>query len=339
MSDGARLATWTDPGTAGAPAVILVHGGPGLWDYLAPLAELLTGRATVHRYDQRRCGSSTGPGGITTDDTTTGTAATSPATGTGTGTATGPATGTATRTGPGTGAVTGPGTATSTGTDTGLAAVGSTASDLTMERFVEDIEELRLAFGHDRVVLIGHSFGATLALAYAGTHPERVTALGYVDGVGVGDWRTSYRAERTRRQAPWAGRLAELTDRDRTPEEEVEWRRITWATDYADPQAGYDLAEPMARSPHTIDQQVNRALMTFDDMDQITWATAVRCPITFVHGSSDPRPVGPVVALAAHARAPRKRVVTEAGHLPWLEQPERMREILAELVASASHRD
>lgn len=327
MSDGARLATWTDPGTAGAPAVILVHGGPGLWDYLAPLAELVADRATVHRYDQRRCGSSTGPGGITTDDTTTGTAATSPATGTGTGTATGPATGTATRTGPGTGAV------------TGLAAVGSTAPDLTMERFVEDIEELRLAFGHDRVVLIGHSFGATLALAYAGTHPERVTALGYVDGVGVGDWRTSYRAERTRRQAPWAGRLAELTDRDRTPEEEVEWRRITWATDYADPQAGYDLAEPMARSPHTIDQQVNRALMTFDDMDQITWATAVSCPITFVHGSSDPRPVGPVVALAAHARAPRKRVVTEAGHLPWLEQPERMREILAELVASASHRD
>ncbi len=94
----------------------------------------------------------------------------------------------------------------------------------------------------------------------------------------------------------------------------------------------------MATSPHAIAHQVNRALMRFDDMDQITWATAVRCPITFLHGMQDPRPVGPVVSLAAHARAPRKRVVPEAGHLPWVEQPERVREILAEIVATASAR-
>lgn len=284
MSDGARLATWTDPGPKDAPAVILVHGGPGLWDYLSPVAELLEGRATVHRYDQRRCGRSTGP----------------------------------------TGEPDGPGTA---------------PDGLTMERFVEDIDELRRAFGHDRVVVIGHSFGATLALAYAGTHPDRVTALGYVDGVGVGDWRTPYRAERARRLAPWAERFAELDSRDRTPAEEVEWRRLSWATDYADPQAGYDLATAMATSSHAINHQVNRALMSFDDMDQITWATAVRCPITLIHGMADPRPVGPVVALAAHASAPRKRVVSDAGHLPWVEQPERVREILAEIVATASHHD
>lgn len=284
MSDGARLATWTDPGPKDAPAVILVHGGPGLWDYLSPVAEMLAGRATVHRYDQRRCGRSTTP----------------------------------------------------TGESDGS---GASPGDLTMERFVEDIDELRHAFGHDRVVVIGHSFGATLALAYAGTHPGRVTALGYVDGVGIGDWRTPYRAERARRLAPWAERFAELDGRERTTAEEVEWRRLSWATDYADPQAGYDLAAAMAASSHAINHQANRALVSFDDMDQITWATAVRCPITFIHGMADPRPVGPVVALAAHARAPRKRVVSDAGHLPWVEQPERVREILAEIVATASHHD
>ncbi len=290
MSDGARLATWTDPGPAEAPAVILVHGGPGLWDYLAPLAGLLAGRAVVHRYDQRRCGSSTGPEG-----------AEARAVGARPGAATAPA-------------------------------------DLTMERFVADIEELRAAFGHEHVVLIGHSFGATLALAYAGVHPERVIALGYVDGVGVGNWRAPYRTERMRRLAPWAERFAQLDGRERTAAEEIEWRRLQWATDYADPRAGYDLALPMARSPHRINRSANQAL-TFDDMDQITWATAVRCPITFIHGSADPRPVGPVVALAAHTRAPRKRIVPDAGHLPWVEQPQRMQELLAEVVVSASHRD
>lgn len=276
MSDGASLATRTVPGPTEDPAVILVHGGPGLWDHLAPLGELLAGRCAVHRYDQRGCGDST--------------------------------------------------------------AAASTPADLTMERSVADLEELRIAFGHEHLVLIGHSFGAMLALAYAGTHPDRVVGLGYLDGVGIGDWRSSYRTERARRLEPWAQRLTQLDDRERTREEETEWRRIQWAADYADPRAGYDLALPMAASPHAINLQANRALMAYDDMDQITWATAVRCPITFIHGTADPRPVRPVLALAAHSRAPRKRAVTGAGHLPWVEQPQQMREILVELVDSARSR-
>ncbi|MFC0673709.1 alpha/beta fold hydrolase [Brachybacterium hainanense] len=281
MSDGARLATWTEPGPAGAPAVILVHGGPGLWDYLEPLGALLAGRATVHRYDQRGCGSSTRAPGV------------------------------------------------------------PDAEQLSMDRFVADLEELRIAFGHERIVLVGHSFGATLALAHAGAHPERVRGLAYVDGVGIGDWRAQYRPERARRLAPWAQERAlldALGAEGRSRAQETQWRRIQWAADYADPVAGYDLALPMAQSPHRIDQQVNRALMGWSDADQIGWAAAVTCPIFFVHGTADPRPVGPVMELAARARLPRKRAVTGAGHLPWIEQPEQVREILAELVVAAGAR-
>src|SRR5699024_318433 len=118
-------------------------------------------------------------------------------------------------TGP-TGAADGNRTAAATAAVADDASAAAVPTDLTMERFVDDIEELRRAFGHERMVLIGHSFGATLALAHAGTHPERVTALGYVDGVGVGDWRTPYRAERARRGAPWAERFAELDRCERT---------------------------------------------------------------------------------------------------------------------------
>ncbi len=51
---------------------------------------------------------------------------------------------------------------------------------------VADIEELRVSWGHDRMVLIGHSLGAVLALAYAGTHPRRAASVGYLSGVGIG---------------------------------------------------------------------------------------------------------------------------------------------------------
>ena len=42
------------------PALVLCHGGPGLWDYLGPVAAMVDDRATVYRYDQRACGRSSG---------------------------------------------------------------------------------------------------------------------------------------------------------------------------------------------------------------------------------------------------------------------------------------
>ena len=37
---------------------MLCHGGPGLYDYLEPVAAMVDDLATVHRYDQRGCGRS-----------------------------------------------------------------------------------------------------------------------------------------------------------------------------------------------------------------------------------------------------------------------------------------
>jgi proline iminopeptidase len=42
---------------------------------------------------------------------------------------------------------------------------------------VEDIERLRALSGHDRWMVFGGSWGSTLALAYAQTHPDRVSEL------------------------------------------------------------------------------------------------------------------------------------------------------------------
>ena len=150
LADGARIATWTRPGPAEPPHVVLLHGGPGLWDYLEPLAGLIGDEATTHRYDQRGCGAS------------------------------------------------------------------SPSDEQSVARSVADLDELRAHWGVDRFVPIGHSFGATLALAYAAAYPERVPAVGYVSGVGIGDWRTPFRNERRRRAEPFAARLAELSVPQRT---------------------------------------------------------------------------------------------------------------------------
>lgn len=55
IDDGAQL--WHLSTGAGSP-LILCHGGPGLWDFLGPLAALIEDVAEVHRWDQRGGGRS-----------------------------------------------------------------------------------------------------------------------------------------------------------------------------------------------------------------------------------------------------------------------------------------
>lgn len=55
--DGARIWMAT---TGHGTDLALAHGGPGLWDYLEPLAEFLQPCARIHRWDQRGGGRSSG---------------------------------------------------------------------------------------------------------------------------------------------------------------------------------------------------------------------------------------------------------------------------------------
>ena len=50
-------------------------------------------------------------------------------------------------------------------------------NDNTTWDLVEDIEKIRAQFGVEQWLVFGGSWGSTLALAYAETHPERVTGL------------------------------------------------------------------------------------------------------------------------------------------------------------------
>jgi proline iminopeptidase len=55
--DEAALSAWTQG--KGVP-VLLLHGGPGGYDDLEPVASMISDLAHVHRFDQRACGHSTG---------------------------------------------------------------------------------------------------------------------------------------------------------------------------------------------------------------------------------------------------------------------------------------
>ncbi|UYZ63529.1 alpha/beta fold hydrolase [Hymenobacter weizhouensis] len=52
-----------------------------------------------------------------------------------------------------------------------------------MARMVQDLEELRQHLGLERWVVMAHSFGATIATAYAAAHPQRVQGLVLLNAV------------------------------------------------------------------------------------------------------------------------------------------------------------
>lgn len=271
LSDGIRLRTWTTGTATATPPVILLHGGPGLWDYLAPVASMLDDLTVVHRFDQRGCG-------------------------------------------------------------------GSDPSDnQTMRRHQDDIEELRRYWGHEQVVVIGHSFGAKLALTYAAAYPSHVAKVGHVSGVGLGDWRTPDYEERARRMTPeQLARLTALQTR-RSPEEETEFRVLSWFTDHADRSRAWQWALEDAAVPHSINFDANRALSaetsSWSDDELASLVAGLPMPVWLVHGTGDPRPASAVQALAECIPDHEVRLIEGAGHSPWREQPAAFRQVLKDFLA------
>ncbi len=269
LADGATL--WATTSGDGPP-VVLCHGGPGLWDYLEPLASLLDDQFTVVRFDQRGCGRSTGTG------------------------------------------------------------------PFTIAQAVDDLEQIRAAFGFDRWAVVGHSWGAELALRYAARYLDRTTGVGYLSGIGAGDdYRVPYAAERERRLGEDLPRWTELSARIRTPEEEHEWCVLQWRPDFSPGPAAAEHAEALwqTRPPDAeVNTAANRELWADRPTeDLLVVAEAVACPVLMLCGNDDPRPWRVTDPLLEALPNVRRVVLDGAGHATWAEQPAATRQLLLELLS------
>lgn len=65
---------------------------------------------------------------------------------------------------------------------------------VTMANLTDEISRIREHLGIDRMVLLGHSMGAAVAMHYAAIHPEAVLGLLYRDGVATPSWQRRHGA-------------------------------------------------------------------------------------------------------------------------------------------------
>lgn len=69
--------------------------------------------------------------------------------------------------------------------------------DYTFERMVEDLEAVRKQIGTDKMILIGHSWGSTLAAKYMGKYPGHVAKVIFHSPGDIWDWKLPFDYSRT----------------------------------------------------------------------------------------------------------------------------------------------
>jgi proline iminopeptidase len=200
------------------------------------------------------------------------------------------------------------------------------AGPWTTDRFVADLDAVRRHFALERTVLLGHSWGASLALSYALAHPERVAALVYVSGTGIGpdaDWHADYAANLLARLAEDPRRLARWRE---LPGASRERAVLQWSAEFVDRERAVEHAERMADPWFAINSPCNKALNAEAKQTSGTPALYAACqaldlPVVVVDGERDIRPRSAVDSLVRALPRVRRVTLANAGHLPWVEDP------------------
>jgi proline iminopeptidase len=200
------------------------------------------------------------------------------------------------------------------------------AGPWTTDRFVADLDAVRRHFALERPVLLGHSWGASLALSYALAHPNRVAGLIYVSGTGIGpnaDWHDAYEANLLGRLGEDPGRLARWRE---SPAESRERAVLQWSAEFVDRERAVEHAARMADPWFAINTPCNRALNAEAKRTARSTALYAACqaldvPVLIVDGERDIRPRSAVDSLERALPRVRRVVLSSAGHLPWVEDP------------------
>jgi pimeloyl-ACP methyl ester carboxylesterase len=193
---------------------------------------------------------------------------------------------------------------------------------LTVARHVADLHALVQACGGDAAPsLVGSSWGAMLALAYAAQHPRSVSRIALV-GSGTFDLRARARLNTLldERLTPELHRnLAALEDTITDPDERLAaMGRLIEPVYSVDPLPSDDESEPCDARGHA---------ETWEDMIRLqaggTYPAAFAAydgPVLMLHGNHDPHP-GPLIRDSLLPDLPQLRYVEfpRCGHYPWRE--------------------
>lgn len=197
---------------------------------------------------------------------------------------------------------------------------------LSIESWAEDLEQVRLSLGAERVLVFGHSLGGAVAQEYALRHPERVAGLVLCSTYPAFDYAQAAAAGAMARATPEQRAILERALTGRVPDD------VTFAAlgaallpiyfhrpDAAVLRSAFaDLTVCAA----AFNRSFHECLPRFSTVDRLP---ALRAPTLIVSGDDD------WIAPPTHGAERLGRLIPDAtvamvgdcGHFPFVERPER----------------
>jgi proline iminopeptidase len=201
---------------------------------------------------------------------------------------------------------------------------------ITWQTHVEDLAEVVAEFSLDPLSIVGYSWGAMLALLYTieqrrNPHLLAPSRLALINPAPLTrEYRRQFEAEFARRQqSPEIQKLREeLTASELKEKDPAAHRQRAFelgvAGYFSDPRKAGDL------TPFRVVARVQESVWeSLGDFDLIRDLKGIKTPSIIIHGRDDPIPLASSVE-AARALGTNLVVLDECGHVPYVEQPQRL---------------
>ena len=209
-----------------------------------------------------------------------------------------------------------------------------------IDDYVADLEAVREHLGEERILLLGHSHGGVVAMAYAAAHPGRVQRLVLASTLarfGPEQEQAMQAGMERRMNQPWAADAVAALEQEQagrfsSDEELTEIVLREWPlyfAHYGPVEAGY--VDTLRSDPINADalKLFNTEIMpTFDLRSRLPNITA---PTLVITGEED-FICGPICSeeICAGIKTGRKVLVGDAGHMLFVEQAQAFHDEVAD---------
>ncbi|MET0740521.1 MAG: alpha/beta hydrolase [Candidatus Nanopelagicales bacterium] len=227
----------------------------------------------------------------------------------------------------------------------GRSADGVQPDDVTVASEMDDLEHLRRHFGLESWAVLGHSWGAVLAMEYASRHPDRLTHLILMNAAPASHedmqaWRRHLRSIRPPGDVERMEAIAATAEfRAGDLEAESEYYRIHYRPAVCAPEL-LDQLVPRLRTnfsrervllARAIEHRLYEQTWSFPGYDLLPRQRHVVVPTLVIHGEQDFVPVDMATRTAEAFPRARLVVVPHCGHFAYLEAPDAVLRHVSEL--------
>jgi proline iminopeptidase len=220
--------------------------------------------------------------------------------------------------------------------------------DVSIQSEIDDLEDLREYLQLEQAAVLGHSWGALLAMEYAIRHPNRVSHLILLNTAPAShDDYLLFQHDRRAKAPDDVEMLRELASRPAYAEGDLEaeakYYRVHYRATLRPPDLLDRLMEHLRMGSTT--ESVLKARAIEDRLYDDTWRSSdydllpklkrLRVPTLVIHGEYDLIPVECANHIAQAIPGARLVALSDCGHFSYIERPDDVRNALIEFFQTA----